>query len=126
MTTTIDRLRTELKVTPGLFIPEIENDLTRREFLIGTGLIVIASGCGSDGGGVGESAGQSIAHELGETTVPENPEQIVTLSPAETEISLALGLKPGLALRGVRAPGLGRPPSRPRVPARATPPATRR
>lgn len=30
MTTTIDRLRIELKVTPGLFIPEIENDSARQ------------------------------------------------------------------------------------------------
>lgn len=49
MSTTIERPRTNLGVSPGLLVLEIEADLTRREFLIGAGLIVLAHACGNDG-----------------------------------------------------------------------------
>lgn len=51
MTTTIECPRTELRVPPGLLVPEIEDELTRRELLIGTGSLLAlgAAGCGSGG-----------------------------------------------------------------------------
>ncbi len=94
MTKNIDRFRMQIP-------PEIHNDLTRREFLAAAGLITLAPGCGSGGGGETTSADtRTIEHELGTTEVPVNVERVVTLNPSETDISIALGLVPvGASIR---------------------------
>jgi iron complex transport system substrate-binding protein len=97
MTTTIERPGTELVVPRELLVPEIENDLTRREFLIWTGgLLVLAPyGCGSSGEGADEAASQktrTIKHALGETRVPVNPQRVVVLSTGLLDAALTLGV----------------------------------
>lgn len=98
MTTTIER-PCNLRLEPGPFIPEIENDLTRRGFLIGAaGLAVLAPyGCGSDGGSEGEtsSAGtRTIEHKYGTTEISSTPERVVTVGLTEQDYVLAFGLAP--------------------------------
>jgi iron complex transport system substrate-binding protein len=78
--------------------PQIVDDLTRREFLIGAGLIALAPGCGS-GEGTDENTpsanARTIEHPLGTTEVPGRPERIVSLSGNEiTDILIALDRKP--------------------------------
>lgn len=84
-----------LKAPSELFVPEVENDLTRREFLIGAGslLLVGAVGCENGGGeGGGPSGGtRTIEHELGESEIPANPRRIVALDPL-TALPTLLGL----------------------------------
>jgi iron complex transport system substrate-binding protein len=97
MTTTIERPRTGPRVPLGLFVPEIESDLTRREFLIWTGgLLVLAPyGCGSSGEGADEAASRetrTIKHALGETRVPVNPQRVVVLSTGLLDAAIALGI----------------------------------
>jgi iron complex transport system substrate-binding protein len=99
MTTTVERPRTELVVPPELLVPEIENDLTRRDFLIWTGgLLVLAPyGCGSSGEGADEAASRetrTIKHALGETRAPVNPQRIVVLSTGLLDATLTLGVTP--------------------------------
>lgn len=99
MTTTIERPGTELVVPPELLVPEIENDLTRREFLIWTGgLLVLAPyGCGSSGEGADEAASRetrTIKHALGETRVPVNPQRVLVLSTGLLDAALTLGVTP--------------------------------
>lgn len=98
MTTTIERPRTELRVPPGLLVPEIESDITRRDFLIGAGsLMILAPGCGSDGEGGDEAASQetrTIKHALGETRVPVNPRRVVVLSTGLLDAAITLGVTP--------------------------------
>ncbi|MGF1470344.1 MAG: ABC transporter substrate-binding protein [Rubrobacteraceae bacterium] len=71
---------------------------TRREFLIGvTGLLVLAPyGCGTRGGGEGESGGtRTVQHAMGESEVPAEPGRIVALSgQMDLDALLALGLQP--------------------------------
>lgn len=98
MTTTIER-PCNLRLGPGPFIPEIENDLTRRGFLIGAaGLAVLAPyGCGGDGGSGGEtsSAGtRTIEHKYGTTEISGTPERVVTVGLTEQDYVLAFGLAP--------------------------------
>lgn len=64
MTTIIERTGTEL-------VPEIENDITRREFLIWTGGILVLApyGCGSNGEGADEATSRetrTVEHALDE------------------------------------------------------------
>lgn len=95
MTTTIEQPRRGIEVPPGLPVPEIENDLTRREFLIGAGLIALAPGCGGDAGnGESESGRRTVEHAMGETEVPESPERIVDLDGLATDTMLALRRRP--------------------------------
>ncbi|MGH3086660.1 MAG: iron-siderophore ABC transporter substrate-binding protein [Rubrobacteraceae bacterium] len=79
-----------------LLPPEIKSDLTRREFLIGAGLIALAPGCGSDGeSGEGASANaRIIEHKYGSTEVSGRPERIVTVGLSDQDAVLALGVKP--------------------------------
>ncbi len=60
--------------------PEIMDDLTRREFLIGVGLIALAPACGSGGeGGESEPSGEtrSVEDFYGSVEVPDEPGRIV-------------------------------------------------
>jgi len=101
MSTTTERPWTELRVPPGLLVPEIENDLTRREFLIGAGLIVLAPGCESSGeSGEGTDSGGSsgetrtIEHKYGTTEISGTPERVVTVGLTDQDSVLALGITP--------------------------------
>lgn len=97
MSATIERPRTDLKVPPGLLVPEIENDLTRREFLIGAGLVVLAPGCGSgEENGNEEASGErrTIEHKYGSTEINGIPERVVTVGYSDHDAVLALGVTP--------------------------------
>ncbi len=87
---------------PGIAAPpEIMDELTRREFLIGAGLVALAPSCGS-----GESAGEenasantsantrTIEHKFGSAEVPENVERVVAVGYNEADFVLALGVVP--------------------------------
>ncbi len=96
--TTIEHPRKELRVPERPLVPEITADLTRRDFLVGAGLIVLAPGCGA-GGEAGEdtlSGGtRTIKHVMGKTEVPESPTRIVSLDVGEiTDCLVALGKDP--------------------------------
>jgi len=98
MTTTIDRPG-NLEVPPELLFPEIENDLTRREFLIGMGsLLLLAPGCGSGeqtaNGGDASGGRRTIEHKFGTTEIQGTPERVVSLGFTEQDAIYALGVKP--------------------------------
>jgi iron complex transport system substrate-binding protein len=82
---------------PGTKVPpRVVDDLTRREFLIGAGLIALAPACGS---GEGEPSGsgqtRTVRHAMGETEVPASPGRIVAVTgQMDLDALLALGLQP--------------------------------
>jgi iron complex transport system substrate-binding protein len=78
-----------------LGVPEIENDLTRREFLFGAGLVVLAPGCGGEGES-SESSGDTriIEHRYGKTEVPADAARIVTIGLTDQDAVYALGKRP--------------------------------
>jgi hypothetical protein len=74
----IERSRIEMKALPN---PEIENDLTRRGFLAGTGSLLLLgiAGCGS-----GESASSSgetrrVERPMGLVELPVDPKRLVAI-----------------------------------------------
>jgi iron complex transport system substrate-binding protein len=75
--------------------PQIVDDLTRREFLIGAGLIALAPACGSDEQGDGGDSGETrtVEHALGEVEIPKNPRRVVALY-SDPQDLLALDVKP--------------------------------
>jgi iron complex transport system substrate-binding protein len=74
--------------------PHID-DLTRREFLIGAGLIALAPSCGSDGeGGEASRETRTVRHFMGESKVPVSPQRITVLDDSAFETALALGVEP--------------------------------
>ncbi|MBA2691043.1 MAG: iron-siderophore ABC transporter substrate-binding protein [Rubrobacter sp.] len=79
-------------------LPEIHNDLTRRDFLTGAGSLLAFGATGCGGGGSGEeataTASQTIEHKYGSTEIPEDPERIVTVGLTEQDYLLALGVVP--------------------------------
>ena len=97
MSTTIERPWTEMKVPPGLLVPEVENDLTRRGFLIGGAAALLLAGCGGEqatNGDEGSRGTRTIEHKFGSTRVPENPERVVAVGYNEADFVLALGVVP--------------------------------
>jgi len=80
---------------PGLAVPKTYNDLTRREFLIGAGgLLIFAPACGSGGGEEVSGETRTIEHKFGTTEIPEEPERVVTVGFNEADFALALGIVP--------------------------------
>jgi len=72
----------EKLVAPTVKVPpQIVDDLTRREFLVGAGLIAFAPSCGSDGGGDGASSRKTrtFEHAMGETEIPARAESVAAL-----------------------------------------------
>ena len=72
--------------------------ISRRGFLIGSSgaLLAFAAACssGSDDGGSGGASGATITHKYGRTTVPENPQRIVSVGYNDQDALLALGAVP--------------------------------
>ncbi len=68
------------------FLPKIENDLTRRKFLVAAGLITLAPACGSDGENGEESSAETreVRHSLGESEVPVEPRRVIAVDPYVT------------------------------------------
>ena len=67
-------------------------------YLLATLTIFLISACSGNAGKTNSvttaSGSRAIAHSLGETRIPENPQRIVALDPNNLEALLALGLKP--------------------------------
>lgn len=112
MTKTAWQPRKGVEAPPGVLVPEIVNDLNRREFLIGAGLLVLAPSCGSDegdgsGGEDASSDTRTVEHAMGTTEVPANPRRVVALEEGPLNSALALGVKPMgavIALEGAGFP----------------------
>lgn len=98
MTKTIERPET----TPrSLLLPQIENDVTRRQFLVGAGSLLILApyGCGSDdgssaGGETTSGETRTVEHGLGTSEVPAEASRIVAIGAEVAEVGLALGIEP--------------------------------
>lgn len=99
MTTTRRRGRSAQRVA-GPAAPRSlrRDDITRREFLIGAGLIVLAPSCGERAGGGGEEGAseeaRTIDHKYGTTEIRGVPERVVTVGLTEQDYVLALGVAP--------------------------------
>lgn len=97
MTTTVGRPRIDPRLSSISFVPEIE-DVTRRDFLIGAGglLLLAPYGCGGGESGETESSGETrtVRHALGETEVPASPKRIVAPDLFAIDTLVALGVKP--------------------------------
>lgn len=65
---------------------------TRRAFLTATG-VLLAAGCSSSES-AGETAGVTLTHAFGETTVPAPPQRVVSVGFTEQDNLLALGVVP--------------------------------
>ena len=96
MITTTERPRTRLKTPPMLPFPEIENDLTRRGFLLGGAAALLLAGCsgGEEGAGGASDETRTIEHKYGTTEIKGMPERVVTVGLTEQDYVLALGVAP--------------------------------
>ncbi len=66
----------------GILLPPEIDDVTRREFLIGSaGLLLLPAACGGNGEGEESASGETkvIENMLGETEVPARPERVVVI-----------------------------------------------
>lgn len=88
----------DIERTRNFKLPEIVDNLTRREFLAGAGLIVLVPGCGNGGESGDEETSaetRTVEHALGETEVPVRPERLVVMDGEFTlDPVVALGLDP--------------------------------
>jgi len=72
-------------------------EFSRRGFLIGSAgaLLAFAAACSSDSGSGGSGAdGATIAHKYGQTTVPADPQRVVSVGYNDQDALLALGAVP--------------------------------
>ncbi|MEQ3553128.1 ABC transporter substrate-binding protein [Pseudonocardia nematodicida] len=83
-------------------VPPSARTVSRRGVLSGAAGLLLLAGCGSGagepgaggGGEVAEGFPATITHALGETVVPDRPQRVVTLSAANTDVALAMGVLP--------------------------------
>lgn len=79
--------------------PDVVDDATRREFVVGglgLGALVLA-GCGDDPSSSAsgdEGFPITIEHTLGRTTIDRRPQRVVTMNERDTDAVLALGVTP--------------------------------
>ncbi|MCA0158095.1 iron-siderophore ABC transporter substrate-binding protein [Tsukamurella sp. M9C] len=69
----------------------------RRRFLAATLSVATAvtlTACGSGGGDAAPAQTRTVAHAMGETQVPANPQRIVVIDSPHTDALVALGIKP--------------------------------
>lgn len=95
MTTTFERPWIGPVAPPELLVPEIVNDLTRREFLFGSAVALMLAGC-SSGEGSEKPSGRTraVEHKYGSTEINGSPERVVTVGFSDQDFVLALGVKP--------------------------------
>lgn len=77
-------------------------------WIVATALMLAGCGGGESagtGGGQEESAGRTIAHAMGETEVPENPQRVVVLDTGELDSAITLGVKPVGAVEAIEGAG---------------------
>lgn len=82
---------------PTAVVPDVVDDGTRREFIVGgVTLAALLAGCGSDDSGEPEpeQAGRTVRHKYGVTRVPPRPKRIATVGLVDHDAVLALGLVP--------------------------------
>lgn len=82
-------------------VPPSTRGVSRRGVLAGAAGLFLLAGCGGgdDGGGgatapAAEGFPVTVRHALGETVVPDRPRRVVTLSAANTDVALAMGVVP--------------------------------
>lgn len=88
-------------MTAVLTPPAIDDDATRREFLIGglslAGLIAACSTVAPAPGATPDPGGGfpvTIDHQFGSTTIPRPPERVISVGLTDQDVLLALGIKP--------------------------------
>lgn len=78
-----------------LDLPEIVDDLTRRQFLGGLIALGVLGGCGRDTESASApTASVKLTHDGGDVTLPRVPKRIVTLGEEVTEFAAVLGVQP--------------------------------
>ncbi len=90
--------------TPTLSAPpHVIDSLTRRGFIGGVSMAALLAACGRDSDPAppttGDAAGGSgfpvtVAHKYGSTTIPAEPQRVVTVGFTDPDFVLALGVKP--------------------------------
>jgi iron complex transport system substrate-binding protein len=81
---------------PGMLVPEID-DVTRKEFLIGSaGLLLLPAACGGNGEGGDEASGETrtVEHIFGITEVPDEPERVAALFVTVASALASVGVQP--------------------------------
>lgn len=83
---------------PGSRYPTVE-DVSRRQFLVGVGSLLVLSpyGCGPGSGGPSatvEGPSRTVGHVMGETEVPVDPQRVIALDPESADTLVALDLTP--------------------------------
>lgn len=75
--------------------------ISRKEFLLGSGGLLLLGGCGGAGGGAGGGGGgggsggkRKVKHKYGETEVSGEPGRVVTVGFTDQDYVLALGVAP--------------------------------
>ena len=72
--------------------------ISRKEFLLGAGGLLLLGGCGGAGGGSagegGSGGSRTIKHKYGQTEVSGTPERVVSLGFTDQDYVLALGVAP--------------------------------
>ncbi|MGH3982909.1 MAG: ABC transporter substrate-binding protein [Pseudonocardiaceae bacterium] len=83
--------------------PHLIDGLTRRGFLGGVSLVAVLAACGSesdpgpsttDDAIEGSGFPVTVAHKYGSTTIPAEPQRVVTVGFTDPDFVLALGVKP--------------------------------